>query len=130
MVLNTSHQTGVTIVNTTVIDSLEYKNDFFSIVIREAPGHGPGSYVLWSGISIPRFDPLCWGKAGICSNAAFKGLQLLRADISAFAMKRGIATKTVELPPYDTSCAHGDGWYQENPLLIEDASAEAVQEIL
>jgi len=129
-VLIKSGQKEATIMQTTVIDSREYKNDFFSIVIRETPEHGPGSYVLWSGISIPRFDPLCWGKAGICSNAAFKGLQLLRADISAFAIKRGIATKTVELPPYDTSCAHGDGWYQESPLLIEHASPEAVQEIL
>jgi len=115
--------------NTTAIDSLEYKNDFFSIGIREASGHGPGSYIFCSGISIPRFDPLCWGKAGICSNPAFKGLQLLRADVSAFAMKRGLVTKNAELP-CDSIGAHGDGWYQENALLIEDASSEAVREIL
>jgi hypothetical protein len=117
-------------VNTTAIDSLEYKNDFFSIVIREAPERGPGSYIFCSGISIPRFDPLCWGKAGICSNPAFKGLQLLRADVSAFAIKRGIVTKTAALPPCEPAGDHGDGWYQENALLIEGASSEDVQEIL
>jgi hypothetical protein len=116
--------------NATAIDSLEYKNDFFSIVISEAPEHGAGSYIFSSGISIPRFDPLCWGKAGICSNPAFKGLQLLRADVSAFALKRGIVTKNAELPARDTIGEHGDGWYQENALLIEDASPEAVREIL
>lgn len=116
--------------NTTTIDSLEYRNDFFSIVIREAAGHGPGSYLFWSGINISRFDPLCWGKAGICSNPAFKGLQLLRADVSAFARKRGIVTKNAVLPPSDWTGAQGDGWYRENALLIEGASSEAVQEIL
>lgn len=116
--------------NATAIDALEYKNDFFSIAIREAPGHGPGSYLFCSGISIPKFDPLCWGKAGICSNPAFKGLQLLRADVSAFAMKRGIVTKNAELPHCDSMGAHGDGWYEENALLIENASSETVREIL
>ncbi len=73
---------------TTTINTGEYKNDFFSIVIREDRNH-PGSYLFCSGISIPRFDPICWGKTGICSNAAFKGLQQLRADVSFFALQRG-----------------------------------------
>lgn len=110
------------------IAPLEYKNDFFSIAITGSELH-PGSYVFCSGLSIPKFDPLCWGKAGICSNPAFKGLQLLRADVSAFALKRGIVTKNTEHPCGDTG-SHGDGWYQENALLIEDASPDAVQEIL
>jgi hypothetical protein len=122
------HQREVHIVNTTAIASLEYKNDFFSIVIAES-GMRPGSYIFCSGISIPKFDPICWGKAGICSNPAFKGLQLLRADVSAFAAKRGIVTKNAELP-CDSKGGHGDGWYQENALLIEDASPAAVREIL
>ena len=108
--------------NSTAISSLEYQNDFFSIVIREAPEQGPRSYIYCSGINISRFDPLCWGKAGICSNPAFKGLQLLRADVSSFAIKRGIVTKNAELPPCDSIAARGDGWYKENALLIEDAS--------
>jgi len=107
--------------------SLEYTNDFFSIVIR---GSGrPGSYIFCSGISLPRFDPLCWGKTGICSNPAFKGLQLLRADVSYFALQRGIVTKNAGVPG-DAQEGHGHGWYQENDLLIEDASPEAVREIL
>jgi hypothetical protein len=114
--------------NTTAVGSLEYQNDFFSIVIRESE-HRPGSYLFCSGISIPRFDPICWGKAGICSNPAFKGLQLLRADVSYFALQRGIVTKNAEVPCESTG-GHGDGWYQENALLIEDASPEAVREIL
>jgi hypothetical protein len=113
---------------TTTVRSWEYQNDFFSIVIRESEHH-PGSYVFCSGISIPRFDPICWGKAGICSNPAFKGLQLLRADVSYFALQRGIVTKNAETP-CDSKGVHGTGWYQEKALLIEDASPETVQEIL
>jgi hypothetical protein len=113
---------------TTAAASLEYKNDFFSIVIRESEER-PGSYTFCSGLSIPKFDPICWGKAGICSHPAFKGLQLLRADVSAFALKRGIVTKPVDRP-CDSTGGHGDGWYQENALFIEDVSPEAVQNIL
>jgi hypothetical protein len=114
--------------NTTAVASWEYKNDYFSIVIRETQ-HRPGSYIFYSGLSMPKFDPICWGKTGICSNAAFKGLQQLRADVSLFAIKRGIVTKNAEIPS-DPEGGRGNGWYQENALLIEDASPEAVQEIL
>jgi len=113
---------------TTAAASMEYKNDYFSIVIRESE-HRPGSYIFCSGISLPRFDPIIWGRTGICSNAAFKGLQQLRADVSFFALKRGIVTKPAETP-CDSKREHGDGWYQENALLIEDPSPEAVQDIL
>jgi len=114
--------------HTTAVGSLEYKNDFFSIVIRES-GHRPGSYIFGSGLSLPMFNPIIWGRTGICSNAAFKGLQQLRADVSYFALQRGIVTKnagTYSRPAGE----RGDGWYQENDLLIEDASPEAVREIL
>lgn len=114
--------------HTTAVASLEYKNDFFSIVIRESE-HRPGSYIFCGGIRIPRFDPICWGKTGICSNPAFKGLQLLRAEVSLFALQRGIVTKNVK-SPCGSKDGHGDGWYQENALLIENASLDAVREIL
>jgi hypothetical protein len=114
--------------NTTAAVSLEYKNDFFSIVIRESE-HRPGSYIFSSGVSLPKFNPICWGKTGICSNAAFKGLQQLRADVSCFALQRGIVTKHAGISS-DLGTGHGTGWYQENSLLIEDASPEAVREIL
>jgi hypothetical protein len=78
---------------------------------------------------MPKFDPICWGKTGICSNASFKGLQQLRADVSLFAIKRGIVTKNADTPS-DLKDGHGTGWYQENALLIENASPETVQEIL
>ena len=113
---------------TTTIASLEYKNDFFSIVIREAEQR-PGSYYYFSGISLPKFDPICWGKTGICSNAAFKGLQQLRADVSYFALQRGIVTRNADAH-FNLKGSHGDGWYQEKALLIEDASPELAREIL
>jgi hypothetical protein len=113
------------------IRSYEYKNDYLYIVIRQAPEQGPKAYVYCCGINISRFDPICWGKAGICSNPAFKGLQLLRADVSAFALKLGVHTKNAE----HINCGpitprKGDGWYRENTLLIEQASPKAIQEIL
>lgn len=104
----------------------EYKNDFFSIVIRESVDR-PGSYIFSSGLSLPRFDPICWGKTGICSNAAFKGLQQLRANVSYYALQRGIATRNAA--DYAIS-EGGHGWYQESALLLEDATPEIVQEIL
>jgi hypothetical protein len=113
---------------TTAAASWEYKNDFFSIAIRESE-HRPGSYIFSSGLSLPKFNPIIWGRTGICSNAAFKGLQQLRADVSHFALQRGIVTKTTD-NHYDLEGGHGHGWYQESALLIEDASPEAVQEIL
>jgi len=113
---------------TTAITPLEYRNDFFTISIRESERR-PGSYIFSSGLSIPRFDPICWGRTGICSNAAFKGLQQLRADVSYFALQQGIVTKNGDSPNVSKG-GQGDGWYQENDLLIEDASPAAVQEIL
>jgi hypothetical protein len=116
--------------HTTAVGSTEYKNNFFSIVIRESGQH-PGSYIFSSGLSLPRFNPIIWGRTGICSNAAFKGLQQLRADVSYFALQRGIVTKNAGAYSSPRPAGeHGDGWYQENDLLIEDASPEAVQEIL
>jgi hypothetical protein len=114
--------------NTTAVGSLEYKNDFFTIRIRESE-HRPGSYIFSSGVSLPKFDPICWGRTGICSNAAFKGLQQLRADVSYFALQQGIVTKNADIPS-EAESGRGDGWYQENALLIENASPKAVEEIL
>ncbi len=114
--------------HTTASGSLEYKNDFFTLVIRESE-HRPGSYIFSSGISLPKFNPIIWGRTGICSNAAFKALQQLQADMSYFALQRGIATKSADIPSGSTG-GHGHGWYEENALLIEDASPEAIQDIL
>ena len=113
---------------TTAAVSMEYQNDYFSIVIRESE-HRPGSYIFSMGISLPKFNPIIWGRTGICSNAAFKGLQQLRADVSYYALQRGIVTKDAGIPT-ESGSGRGDGWYQENALLIEDTSSEAVQDIL
>jgi len=114
--------------STTTVAKWEYKNDFFTISIRESE-HRPGSYIFSSGLSLPKFNPIIYGRTGICSNAAFKGLQQLRADVSYFALQRGIVTKKADIP-FDLSGGNGHGWYQESALLIEDASPEAIQEIL
>lgn len=113
---------------TTAVASRAYTNEYFSIVVRESEQHA-GNYIFTCGLSLPKFDPICYGRTGICSNAAFKGLQQLRADVSLFAIQRGIVTKNAETPS-DLIGGHGHGWYQENALLIEDASPTAVQEII
>jgi hypothetical protein len=117
-------------INREKIRSFEYKNDYLYIVIRQAPEQGPNAYAYCCGINISRFDPLCWGKAGICSNPAFKGLQLLRADVSAYAMKLGVQTKNAEFIPCAPMTPRGDGWYRETTLLIDQASPKIVQRIL
>ncbi len=112
----------------TAVASWEYKNDFFTISIRESEQR-PGNYIFSSGLSLPRFNPIIWGRTGICSNAAFKGLQQLRADVSHFALQRGIVTKNAENPS-ESKDQYEHGWYQESALLIEETSPEVVQEIL
>ncbi len=112
------------------IRSFEYKNEYFYIVIRQLPQQGPRAYAYCCGIKISRFDPICWGKAGICSNPAFKGLQLLRADASQYAIRKGIRIRNAENIPCSPMTPRGDGWYRESPLLIEDASPKMVQAIL
>lgn len=112
------------------IRSFEYKNDFLYIVIRQSPEHGTKAYAYCCGINISRFDPVCWRKAGICSNPAFKGLQLLRAGVSAFALKKGIRTRSGANVPCGPMTPRGDGWYRESTLLIEDASPKMIRNIL
>jgi len=114
--------------STSAVAAWEYKNDYFAISIHDSE-HRPGSYIFSCGLSLPRFNPIIYGRTGICSNAAFKGLQQLRADVSFFALQQGIVTKNADIP-YDLKVGHEHGWYQESALLIEDASPEAIQEIL
>lgn len=111
------------------ISSCEYKNDLLYIIIRQVPGQGPKTYRLCCGIDIMRFDPLCRGKHGICSNPAFKGLQLLRADVSAIALTKGARPKKGD----DGACMlispRGEGWYRES-LMLEDVTPKMAREIL
>ena len=111
------------------IRSYEYKNDFLYIVIRQVPETGPQAYLYCCGINISKFDPICWGKAGICSNPAFKGLQLLRADVSAQCLKKKVRPRQVEGHTCSPMTPRGDGWYRDN-LLIDQASPRDIREIL
>ena len=113
------------------VASYEHKNDYYYIILRQAPELGARAYVLCCGINMPRFDPICWGKAGICSNPAFKGLQQLRADVSSFAMTLGRRTRSAEQFPCGLITPPvGDGWYRETPLLIDQASPAEIKKIL
>jgi len=111
------------------VRSYEYKNEYLFIVIREAPEHGQQTYHYCCGINTTRFDPICWGKAGICSNPAFKGLQLLMADVSATAIKRNLETKIVSGLDCTPITPKGDGWYRDT-MLITKASPKDIQKIL
>ena len=106
----------------------EYKNDFFAIKISKLK-HRTGSYNYSIGLNLRKFNPIIWGRTGICSNAAFKGLQQLRADVSHYAHGKGISTMDAGIPCTNI-CSHVDSWYQESDLIIENASQEAISDIL
>jgi hypothetical protein len=108
--------------------ALEYKNDFFAIKITELK-YRSGTYNYSIGLNLPKFNPIIWGRTGICSNAAFKGLQQLRADVSHYAHEKGIAVMDAGIPCTNI-CTHVDGWFQESDLIIENASPEAIRDIL
>ena len=111
------------------VSSYEYKNDFLYVVIRQAPDLGPQTYLYCCGINTSRFDPLCWGKAGICSNPAFKGLQQMRADVSAFALENNFLTRPSDGADCSPITPRGDGWYREN-MLIDKASPRNIRDTL
>src|SRR5512135_1510931 len=79
---------------------------FFSIVLRDS--ERPGTSFFSSGLRLPKFNPFIWGRTGICSNAAFKGLQQLRADVSYFALQQGIVTRNADVP-YTANGKQGHG---------------------
>lgn len=111
------------------IRSFEYKNDYLYIVIRQTPEVGAKTYIYCCGINTTRFDPICWGKAGICSNPAFKGLQQMRADASRFALENNFQT----LPAEGFDCSRitpkGDGWYRDH-MQITGASEKNIKALL
>jgi hypothetical protein len=112
------------------IRSIEYKNDFLYVVIRQEPGPDPDSYIYFCGINLSRFCRLAWRKGGICSNPAVRGIQLLRTHVSASAAKRGmIVTKTKDIDSA-AGAPHGHGWYNQDPLRLKQASPERIRELL
>lgn len=109
---------------------IEYKNAFLYVVMQEEPGAGPGRYIFYSGINTKWFCRLAWKKAGICSNPAVRGIQLLRTHVSRFAAEHNmIADKAEDTDPF-AMAPRADGWWNENPLRIEKASPEAIRELL
>ncbi len=112
------------------IRSFEYKNAFLYVVIREEPGPGPESYLYSCGINLSRFCRLSWRKAGICSNPAVRGIQLLRTHVSAFAAKQGmIAAKTKDIDAASVT-PQSHGWYHPDPLRLTQATPEKIRGLL
>jgi hypothetical protein len=112
------------------MQSLDYKNAFLYVVIREETGGRPGNYIFFSGINTRWFCRLAWKKAGICSNPAVRGIQLLRTHVSRFAAEHGmIAEKAKDVEPF-AAAPGGDGWWNETPLRIKKASPERIRELL
>jgi len=111
------------------VNSYEYKNEYLYIVIRQAPEQGVRTYLFCCGINSTHFDPLCWGKAGICSNPAFKGLQQMRADVSSYAHQQGFSTKPADRIDCSPMTPRGDGWYREN-MLVTGATTRNIKATL
>jgi hypothetical protein len=118
------------IMQTAPIRSFEYKNAFLYIVIREEPGSRPGSYLFYCGINTRWFCRLAWKKAGICSNPAVRGIQLLRTHVSRFAAGHGMIAEKAEGANLFAAAPKGDGWWNEDPLRIEGAAADKILELL
>lgn len=106
---------------------LIYKNDFISVVIE--PGPDGSSCLCCFSINIARFDRLSKGTYGIGSNPAFKGLQLLRADASAFALEKGARPRSTPEGACARNIPRGHGWYHES-LIIEQTSEAIRAELL
>jgi len=107
----------------------EYKNDFLSIVILPDQDRKPGTFLCCFSISLSRFRPISQGHFGICSNPAFKGLQLLRADVSAFAIKHDVTPRSSNGPACTGTSPRVDGWYHED-LMIDNAPETFLPELL
>ncbi len=107
----------------------EYKNDFLFMSIQPAPGHGPTAILLCLAISLSRFAALCKDSFGICSNPAFRGLQLLRADVSDFARKRDVITRDAGKLTCEGIIPVGQGWYGDR-LIIENPDEKFLKELL
>ena len=111
------------------IRSFEYKNAFLYVVIREEPG--PGDRFLYCcGINLSRFCRLSWKKAGICSNPAVRGIQLLRTHVSRFAAKQGMIVTRAQNADSAPITPHGEGWYHERPIRLGRAKPGQIRELL
>ena len=115
---------------TTPGSSLEYKNAFLYVVIREDPSAGTGGYLFYCGINTKWFCRLAWKKAGICSNPAVRGIQLLRAHVSAYAAKHGMIADKADGIDIFAVKGQGHGWWNEHPLRLARATPEKLRKLL
>ena len=115
---------------TQTVASYEYKNDYLYIILRQAPEQGPAATILCCGVNMTSFAPLCRNTHGICSNPAFKGLQLLRADLAAFAISKGLRLGRMGYGDCMLISPKGEGWYRESLLLDRVTPAFARQFLL
>jgi hypothetical protein len=114
---------------TPTVASYEYKNDYLYIIIRQAPELGPAAALLCCGVNMTTFAPLCRGSHGICSNPAFKGLQLLRTDLAAFAIANGVRLGRTGYGDCMLISPKGEGWYRES-LLLDNSTPRIAKTIV
>lgn len=112
------------------IGPFEYKNAFLYVALHEETRARPGSYIFYSGINTKWFCRLAWKKAGICSNPAVRGIQLLRTHVSRFAAEHGMVAEKAEGIDLFVMAPRGDGWWNEEPLRIGGATPERIRELL
>ena len=99
-------------------------------MIREEPVPGRDRFLYCCGINLSRFCRLSWKKAGICSNPAVRGIQLLRTHVSAFATKQGMIVTKAKDSDGTPITPHGAGWYHERPLRLERVADNQIRELL
>ena len=112
------------------IRSFEYKNAFLYVVIREEPKLGRDAWLYCCGINLSLFCRLSWRKGGICSNPAVRGIQLLRAHVSAFAARQGMIVEKERSIDPTLMAPHDHGWYHQDPLRLERTSPEKIRALL
>ncbi len=113
----------------TRVATYEYKNDYLYVIIRQSPEHGPKACILCCGIDVTRFDALCRVTSGIGSGPAFKELQLLREDISAIALKKGVNSKPLDFGQCMPISPRGEGWHRES-MLLDNVTPKIAKELL
>ena len=112
------------------VNSFEYRNAFLYVVIQEEPGQDPGSYLYCCGINLHLFCRLAWRKAGICSNPAVRGIQLLRTHVAAFAAEHGMIIEKAKEFDASALIPHNHGWYHQDPMRLKQASSEKMKSLL
>lgn len=109
--------------------TLTYQNDFLSVNITPLPGSDGASVLCCFSVNLRRFDPLARGTYGICSNPAFRGLQLLRAALSAEVRERGMSSRRSEGEACRSFMPRGEGWYHDS-LVVDQVPASYAQQLL